>query len=655
MNVKKKIKKRSGGGSGSPMVYSMDSNAYQKAIRDSGMVFVPEVHYPALGLALTQHLCRAGGINGADDFEERLSKQFPDSMMWPQFLSFLGMFRFSSPPTRVMDAFLGILTTLLLVWRSLGGVEFAWRLWCGLFEDIIGDADVQWAKGEPVASLVVREGDHYGWDSHFPHYHLLTWRTLENSVDRGKAERTLVYAASTPQGHHFRAVADGLLRLVYDQGDQYVAGATGDQVTGSLLEHVARNNPHLLQPAAQDNVQQAYTASIFGDQSVIAPTSASAWATRMRELTRAETGRAPAWPIEGGTVRDLSRLLDVHRFGAVRKLKTGGKSAPHQGLDIPVARGTGAKALYSGSVVELRDDYQESDAKSKTDGWAKGNYVVIETPTGVDGATMRHGYYHLDSVAKGLKVGSSVSQAQEIGAVGSTGNSTGPHLHLETRWLETGGHSASGEPMMSRAIDPERVIEEGLITAARQAGLGLGDVDEARPVLAPVLWTLGAVASPGHMMPDNVASLPLGNALLDMGRRATNTMLNAMESGPGRAALQAAWLGVGVPPSAVDSMIAALRAGYETSVSSGADPGAVIKASLAALTPAASAAAADPRVQQIAQQQLQAAAAGGMASLGALLGSSVLPSAPGGGGDIDELSALAGLDTLMSQDDDEDI
>jgi murein DD-endopeptidase MepM/ murein hydrolase activator NlpD len=60
---------------------------------------------------------------------------------------------------------------------------------------------------------------------------------------------------------------------------------------------------------------------------------------------------------------------------------------------------------------------------------------------------METGYLHLKSFAKGIKVGSRVSQGQLIGYVGSTGASTGPHLDFRIK--------KNGTP-----IDPLKMVQE---------------------------------------------------------------------------------------------------------------------------------------------------------------------------------------------------
>ena len=60
--------------------------------------------------------------------------------------------------------------------------------------------------------------------------------------------------------------------------------------------------------------------------------------------------------------------------------------------------------------------------------YSYGNYIIINHNNGYYST-----YAHMKGFAKGLKVGSTVSRGQVIGYVGSTGYSTGPHLHFEIR------------------------------------------------------------------------------------------------------------------------------------------------------------------------------------------------------------------------------
>ena len=87
-------------------------------------------------------------------------------------------------------------------------------------------------------------------------------------------------------------------------------------------------------------------------------------------------------------------------------------SGSHRGIDIPAPFGTPILAAASGTVISA--------------GWGGsfGNYVQISHANGY--ATL---YAHMSSI--GVQVGDRVSQGQEIGRVGSTGRSTGNHLHFE--------------------------------------------------------------------------------------------------------------------------------------------------------------------------------------------------------------------------------
>ena len=86
----------------------------------------------------------------------------------------------------------------------------------------------------------------------------------------------------------------------------------------------------------------------------------------------------------------------------------------HTGLDIATSNGTPIQAAAAGTVTYAGYHY------------SYGNLLIVNHANGVQTY-----YAHCSQLY--VSVGSVVSQGQVIAAVGSTGNSTGPHLHLEVR------------------------------------------------------------------------------------------------------------------------------------------------------------------------------------------------------------------------------
>lgn len=105
--------------------------------------------------------------------------------------------------------------------------------------------------------------------------------------------------------------------------------------------------------------------------------------------------------------RRISSGYSNRRFHPILK-----KYLPHHGIDYAAAYGTRVWATAPGIVVFR--------------GWrgALGNYVEIRHGNGY-----KTGYGHLSKFPRGLKKGMYVKQKQTVGFVGSTGRSTGPHLH----------------------------------------------------------------------------------------------------------------------------------------------------------------------------------------------------------------------------------
>lgn len=108
---------------------------------------------------------------------------------------------------------------------------------------------------------------------------------------------------------------------------------------------------------------------------------------------------------------DGARLTS--RFG-MRRHPILGYARAHQGVDFGAGHGTPVLAAGDGVVV-------------KAQRWrGYGNWLQIRHSGGWD-----TGYAHLSRYAKGMRPGMKVRQGQVVAYVGSTGMSTGPHLHYE--------------------------------------------------------------------------------------------------------------------------------------------------------------------------------------------------------------------------------
>lgn len=124
------------------------------------------------------------------------------------------------------------------------------------------------------------------------------------------------------------------------------------------------------------------------------------------QANRVDTGSGYLWPLDGCYVI-------TSRFGP-RTHPITGIYSNHLGTDIRANYGTPIKAARGGTVIT--SGYHSS----------YGNYVVVDH---YDGVTTL--YAHMSSRA--VSVGQTVSQGQVLGYVGSTGSSTGNHLHFEVR------------------------------------------------------------------------------------------------------------------------------------------------------------------------------------------------------------------------------
>ena len=110
---------------------------------------------------------------------------------------------------------------------------------------------------------------------------------------------------------------------------------------------------------------------------------------------------------------DMTNVRRSSGFGA-RKAPLAGASTNHKGIDLAAPIGTPIYATADGTISRS--------------GWASGygKLVIINHGNGIESR-----YAHMS--ARSVNDGEAVKKGDIIGYVGSTGNSTGPHLHYEVR------------------------------------------------------------------------------------------------------------------------------------------------------------------------------------------------------------------------------
>ena len=150
-------------------------------------------------------------------------------------------------------------------------------------------------------------------------------------------------------------------------------------------------------------------------------------------------------------------------FSTSRKHPVLGFTRAHKGVDFRASTGTPIPAAGAGRVV----------ARGFNRG--HGNYVKIR-----HNGSYETLYAHMSKFAKGVVVGTNVRQGQTIGYVGSTGLSTGPHLHYEV--IKNGTHvnpltvklpaiSNLGDKDKAKFLEYRKNLDSGIETLSKNPKL----------------------------------------------------------------------------------------------------------------------------------------------------------------------------------------
>ena len=174
---------------------------------------------------------------------------------------------------------------------------------------------------------------------------------------------------------------------------EYNVNSEEEALTSLNELKVAKVEAYKKEKAEQERIKKQKAAEEAKAKSVASTTRVAA--------TGSISGMALSIPVNG-TISS--------RFGAV----SSSRSSAHTGLDIATSAGTGIRPIAPGTVTYA--GYKGS----------YGNLVIINHGNGIESY-----YAHCNSLY--VSVGQTVDTNSTIAAVGSTGNSTGPHLHLEIR------------------------------------------------------------------------------------------------------------------------------------------------------------------------------------------------------------------------------
>lgn len=165
----------------------------------------------------------------------------------------------------------------------------------------------------------------------------------------------------------------------------------------------------------------------YGDQKIIAANSVAA--SRSQEIKKSSKSKNETTIAAADKVRFIAPLKGRLSSGfGYRKSPMGGGRKYHSGIDIAAAYKSPIRAAASGKVIKSERS------------WSRGKHVIIQHADGYSTA-----YFHLSSAD--VKEGDWVTQGEIIGREGSTGISTGPHLHFEIH--------RNGQP-----VDPALYIKE---------------------------------------------------------------------------------------------------------------------------------------------------------------------------------------------------
>ncbi|MEV8230430.1 LysM peptidoglycan-binding domain-containing M23 family metallopeptidase [Streptomyces sp. NPDC079167] len=235
-------------------------------------------------------------------------------------------------------------------------------------------------------------------------------------------------AAKSAAAHSAPAAAKSAPKTYSVVSGDYLAKIAGEQKIKGGWQKLYQDNrdvvgedPGLILPGMKLTLGAKASGSAETTPSKSAPSAAKKAAPAEKKAAPAEATSAPAAKTADSSASQESTgsgwAAPVENANVTTQYRASGaswSSGYHTGSDFQAASGTSVRSIGPGTVVSA--------------GWSGsyGNEVVIQHSDG-----MYSQYAHLSSLE--VSAGQTVTGGQQIGLSGTTGNSTGPHLHFEVR------------------------------------------------------------------------------------------------------------------------------------------------------------------------------------------------------------------------------
>ncbi len=206
----------------------------------------------------------------------------------------------------------------------------------------------------------------------------------------------------------------------FDDSGNFVFGIDRDDTTSHILTVQLKDRTYLKKITPRKTNYKIQRINKMKSKYVTPPKEELERIKKEREiskLAKANIGKEKQALYISGFIKPIGSGRISSVFGSQRILN-GIPKNPHNGIDIAVPRGTPVKAMADGIVLLSADNF-----------YYAGNYILLDHGQGLNSF-----YLHLSKSF--VKENQHVKKGEIIGEVGTTGRSTGPHLHWGVQWFD---------------------------------------------------------------------------------------------------------------------------------------------------------------------------------------------------------------------------